>query len=316
MPVPPTSDATRLSERPVDAQYASTRVRRSDRQFMEATIGTLVPGNQGTIEPEPNQTLMGTNAPMSIERMLEMIDERVRVLGPSERKILLNNDLDLSTIKRIRNRRQIPGAAVIAQLEAALKVAPGVLYEMVADRKSAPAPIPLEQIFVRGEVQAGVWKSAVEWEPSEWFPITVPVDARYAGLPRYALLIRGDSMNRLYPDGTVVINVRFIDLLRSPESGERVVTLRRALTSDDYEATVKEYEFDPNLDRHLLWPRSTDPEFQTPIIIPANRFIRIEEGQEIPTDDLMMHLPQAGEPDVMISALVIGSYRPEGRIFR
>ena len=59
-------------------------------------------------------------------------------------------------------------------------------------------------------------------------------------MPRFALKVVGPSMDLMYPDGTIILCVRYADLGRLPESGERVVCQRR----DDQglvEATVKEF---------------------------------------------------------------------------
>lgn len=283
----------------------------SDRQSIDVRISTIVRFMQGTIELAPTRSPSGTIVLMGNEQLIARIEARLQELKVSERKLLLNHGLDLATIRRIRSRGQIPGSAILSKLEAALKVAPGYLFEVVSDRPTSPVGVPLDTILVRGEVQAGVWRTAVEWDHSDWFPITVPADPRYAAHPRFALLIRGDSMNRLYPDGTIVVAVRFYDLNRSPVSGERVVTLRRMLQSDAYEATVKEYERDKQ-GRHLLWPRSTDPDFQAPLVL-AHLPIPCPDGTiHDESGNAIERHAAAGEPDIVITALIIGSYRPEG----
>lgn len=237
------------------------------------------------------------------EALSNRIGELVRKRGVSERKFLLSAGLDLSTIKRIRNRGQIPSAQILAKLEAALGCPHGYLLELVVGRPAPAAKLELSQIFVRGFVQAGLWDSALEWPEADWFPVTAPVSHGLIGAARFGLLVRGDSMDRLYPDGTVVICVRFTDLGRGPRPGERVVVIRRMRGSSDYEATLKEYEVDRQ-GRHVLWPRSSNPDHQSPIILAAGEVpIEATPGAELPAD--------GGEPDVAVHALVIGSYRPE-----
>lgn len=263
-----------------------------------------------TIERTKARSNPGTFVPMSNQSLIERIDARLKELGISERKMLLNAGLDLSTVRRIRNRGQVPGSAILGKLEAGLGVASGYLFEAVADRTTSRIGVALDTINVRGEVQAGVWRTAVEWDRSDWFPVTIPVDPRYAGMNKIALLIRGDSMDRLYPDGTIVIAVRFWELSRYPVTGERVVTLRRKTETDDYEATIKEYERDRQ-GRHLLWPRSTNPDFQAPLILRELPISTPDSGSSEQGDEAWYH-PDAGEPDVLVTALIIGSYRPEG----
>ncbi len=121
--------------------------------------------------------------------------------------------------------------------------------------------VPLKPVTVVGAVQAGVYVEALEWPPDEWYSAPVAALPQYAQFHQTGLAVRGDSMNELYPDGSVVICVKFIDLGRDPRDGERVIVQRRVGT--EWEATVKE------LRQHAdgswwLWPRSSSPEFQQP----------------------------------------------------
>lgn len=115
-------------------------------------------------------------------------------------------------------------------------------------------------IWCVGEVAAGVWRESFEWPADERVPVLMLPDERYVGIDRFALKVRGDSMNKLYPDGSFVVYVRFQDIGRGPRSGERVVALRHrhGLT----EATVKEYHKDNQAQRWLI-PWSTNPAHQS-----------------------------------------------------
>ncbi len=167
---------------------------------------------------------------------------------------------------------------------------------------------PFDTIQVRGAVQAGVWRESIEWPHTDWQNLTVPRDGRFAYAERFGLVVRGESMNRLYPDGTIVIVVRFADLGRAPRPGERVVVLRRS-TTGEYEATLKDYELDAK-GRHVLWPRSTEPEFQEPIILTdapigdgLEAFPPLARAGSVELGDL--------ESDIVVAGLVVGSYRIE-----
>ena len=117
-------------------------------------------------------------------------------------------------------------------------------------------------------------------------------------------------MDLLYPEGTMVIVVRYGDIGRGPAPGERVIVLRRAQDMDAYEATVKEFQIDAK-GRRVLWPRSSDPDFQAPFILADG-----QATEEIPLSGLPSYadagnLHDGGEPDISIVGLVIGSYRDE-----
>lgn len=144
------------------------------------------------------------------------------------------------------------------------------------------------KIDVIGYVQAGLWQEAQQWEVSDFKPIYMPVDDKYKGKRIYALEVRGNSMNLLYPNGSCVICISvedYVDIVGQIESGKRVVVQRKNPLDGTIEATVKEYNKTKGGD--FLMPKSTDPSFMP---------IRTDDGS-------------AGE--VKITGVVIGSFRNE-----
>lgn len=143
-------------------------------------------------------------------------------------------------------------------------------------------------LFIKGEVAAGVWKEAWEWEMDEWQPfqggshIDAPLQARFG------LRVVGESMDEVYPPGTVLDCVSCIHAgIDKVRSGQRVIVVRRKFDGE-VEATVKEYL--ETAEGAWLVPKSRNPAFQQPI----------------PLYD--------GSPDIeetAIVAVVKGSYRPE-----
>lgn len=144
------------------------------------------------------------------------------------------------------------------------------------------------RLFVKGEVAAGVWKEAFEWDRDQWEPyqggshIDAPLEARFG------LIASGESMNAVYPPGTILDCVSCIHAdITEFRSGQRVIVVRRRFDGE-VEATVKEYLV--TADGVWLVPRSDNPAFQSPI----------------PLGD--------GDPEIeetAIVAVVKGSYRPE-----
>lgn len=254
---------------------------------------------------------------MGVDLLIRRIDEQLRRLKTadpklSERRILMSQDLDFATLRRIRNRGQTPGPAILGKLETAMRVPAGYFTEAVSHRELAGGPIRLSVIFVKGEVQAGVYREAIEWRGDEWYSVTVPTSDRFPGIERFGLYVRGNSMNMLYPEGTIVVVVRFGDIARGPRPGERVVVLRRSSVTGEFEATLKEYQQDSE-GRHILWPRSTDPEFQTPFVL-QDGALPVSGGYtplpaEASAGDDLAHA--AGEADITIAGLVVMSIRQE-----
>lgn len=230
----------------------------------------------------------------------------------SPRKTSMNAKLGPDYLRDLVRRTSVPKHANIAAIARVLDLPPDYLWEAISQDAEQPALQPelsLKTVYIKGAVQAGVWQEALEWDPTDWIPITVPADPQ-SRAQRFGLLVRGRSMDRLYPDGTIVIAVSLGDLARHPRPGERVVVLRRMAGNGAYEATLKEYEVDRQ-GRHVLWPRSSDPEFQMPIVL---------SGPDLPlgsVTDMDGHAStsatdhDAGEPDIRVVAVVVGSYRPE-----
>ena len=153
---------------------------------------------------------------------------------------------------------------------------------------STPPEQKTETIPVIGYVQAGLWQEAHQWNVSDFKPVNIPFDDVFKGKRIFALEVRGNSMNLLYPAGSCVVCVSvedYADVCGAIENGRKVVVQRRNPFDGSIEATVKEYI--QNEQGTYLVPRSTDPSFSP---------IRIDDGS-------------AGE--TKITAVVIGSFRKE-----
>jgi phage repressor protein C with HTH and peptisase S24 domain len=148
-----------------------------------------------------------------------------------------------------------------------------------------PEPASPTSVWVAGHVQAGDFREAVEWDRSLWYPVDVPVPNRFRGKAK-ALEVRGNSMNLIYPPGSIAIWVDLLDF-RPPRDSDKVVVYAHR-SDGTIEATVKELRVDGT--NRWLWPRSDDPLHQSPINAadPNHDFSHIE-----------------------IKGIVIGSYRAE-----
>ena len=128
--------------------------------------------------------------------------------------------------------------------------------------KAAPSTQPIElgpRLFVKGEVAAGVWKEAWEVPEDEWAMFTGRADIAVSAQQRFGLRVVGDSMNEIYPPGTIIECVQYNHDEAIP-SGRRVVALRTKIDGT-VEATVKELVRTPEGAEWLV-PRSTNPTHQ------------------------------------------------------
>lgn len=127
---------------------------------------------------------------------------------------------------------------------------------------------PPEPIHVRGRVQAGAWTESLEWDRADWYPVWVPIPEAWRAFEKFAVEVAGPSMNRRYPEGTVLICVPIIAADIEPAEGQRYIVERSDLAGL-HEMTVKELKFDRQ-GRPWLWPDSDDPEFQEPLAADGN----------------------------------------------
>ncbi len=146
--------------------------------------------------------------------------------------------------------------------------------------------IPLgHSLQVRGRVEAGAWAVAYEYAQDDMLTFTGRADIDVDPKHRFGLMVRGDSMDEMYPEGTILECVSVFAGIE-PAPGKRVIMVRKNLDGD-VEATVKELvERDGD-----LWavPRSSNP---------AHFPFKVGE-------------PQPGITEVQIIAVVVASIRQE-----
>lgn len=164
------------------------------------------------------------------------------------------------------------------------RVAEVPAWKLSGDEPEPPSPT---SIWVVGQVEAGAFREAVEWDQSSWYAIDVPVPHRFRRLAK-ALEMHGPSMNLEYPEGSIVIWVDMLDA-RPPINGDHIIAYSHA-NDGTIEATVKELRIEHG--KRWLWPRSTNPEHQAPV--------NVDE-------------PGDGVDHIEIKGLVLGGYKPRIR---
>ncbi len=159
-----------------------------------------------------------------------------------------------------------------------------------ADEEKTPTTIEVEGgLPVVGTSRAGDWLDITMAEASEHEFETIPVsrNSRFPYARQYALLVMGDSMNKLFTEGTYVICVDY------PESGLElkpgmIVHVERTISGRQLvETTVKK------VGNGQLLPLSTNPRHQ-PIPLEGNddteivvRGVIIGKFEEIPFDGML-----------------------------
>lgn len=159
-------------------------------------------------------------------------------------------------------------AAAAKKYGKAFKVNPGWLLALdaITVAKSELPTIGQEPVWleVTGRVAAGTWREHHDLPPEERIKIEVnPYPFSRLGVERYALILEGNSMDKIIPPGSV------LDCLRpdydrvTPTAGDLVIVERRR--HDLVEMTCKRLARVG--DDWELRPESNDPKFQDPIRI-------------------------------------------------
>lgn len=143
--------------------------------------------------------------------------------------------------------------------------------------------VDVKVVPVVGKAAAGVWLEFSEEEYDHTQLIPAVPSPRYPHADQVAYKVEGPSMNRVIPDGAYAIGM-LIESSRHPRHGDIVAAIR--VRGGLMERTIKRYVTDQGYPQ--LIPESTDPRFQTPIVLESN-----EEDTEV-------HL----------SAIIIGIYQP------
>lgn len=115
-------------------------------------------------------------------------------------------------------------------------------------------------IEVIAVVEAGVWREAVSIPEDERQTLPRPTLPGFENAEVFALEVRGQSMNKVYPEGSIAFFVK--PEVLAPVEGHIVVVVSRR--GDLYETTLKELGRDQR-NKVALLPRSTDARHQSPI---------------------------------------------------
>lgn len=191
-------------------------------------------------------------------------------------------NVEQPTVQRWEKGKRELGVNTLIEIAKALGVDPSLLLS-----QESVMPVPLgPTLYCKGKIAAGRWKVAVEDPEDEWASFTGRPDVTAELSMRFGLKVEGDSMDLLYPDGTIVECVSVFGRTEIAP-GKRVVVVRKN-KEGLFEATVKELAED---EQGKMWaiPRSSNP---------SHRAISLTE-------------PEAGIVETRVAAVIVASHRPE-----
>lgn len=209
----------------------------------------------------------------------------LKAKGLNMKSASLGADLNPTAVQQIVKGKD-PQASTLQKLASTHELSLDEILLNRAGSSAQPQAAEVRLARVAGTVAAGLWFSAdappqVEAEPVPYVP------CRYPDLEQRAYKVSGPSMNRRrIDDGDFVIAVPYWQARVGFQDAD-IVVVQRHRDGDLVELTVKEVAVRPT-EIHLV-PRSTDPLYQDPIVIPRD-----------PNED--------GYDSVEIVGLVVGRY--------
>lgn len=144
-----------------------------------------------------------------------------------------------------------------------------------------------QRIKISGVVQAGDYIDPGDEIYLGDESVDIPMEERLQKFRLYALRVAGPSMNVRYPEGSILICASLADTQELPIPGKRYI-VRRIRPDGSYEQTVKEFVVDSSGKKWLM-PRSTEPQWQSPI--------PYEDGSEDETVELQSRVLYSVMPE-------------------
>ena len=119
-------------------------------------------------------------------------------------------------------------------------------------------PAASKDVKLLGAVEAGVFREAFELAVED--QLTLPVPGNLYGDNLFGLEVRGDSMDRKFPPGTVLLCEPFNDEHDQLPEDQYVIASRRHSHTDQVEVTVKRLVRTASKDNYVLMPESNNPQ--------------------------------------------------------
>ena len=188
------------------------------------------------------------------------IKELRKKLGLNQAELASELGVHQSTITKYEKGKTKPKGEPNQKLAA---LAGQTLGEWLGVEPVQAKDVNAKTVRVVGALCAGEWQEAIEWPYDDQYDVPALLDPRLPPYPLKGYVVRGTSMNRVYPDGSVVFAAATIANKLKPASGDHVLVMRRN-KKGEYEASLKEYVVNSDGTK-WLWPRSHDPAHQAPI---------------------------------------------------
>ncbi|TIP13192.1 S24 family peptidase [Mesorhizobium sp.] len=210
--------------------------------------------------------------PLMLKDVVQRVEARLAQLGLSANAASLQAGLSKDAIRNMQRAskdetRQGVSTNTLTALAPVLRT--NVSWLLTGEGEDElEAEKGVRRVRVTGFVQAGHWAETWEWPEEDTYTVPVPDDPAFRPYLLHAAEARGPSMNRRYPEGTILVFTDVIETGASLELGRRYI-VERERADGLREATVKTLWRD-EAGKIWLLPESEDPRFQEPIPIDGN----------------------------------------------
>lgn len=195
-------------------------------------------------------------------KIYEKIKSRRKELGLTQAALGDKVGYTQQAIQLIENGKRALDQNTIISIANALNISP-------ADLVIENPFLPTHQIYRIGFVEAGAWTEAEQLPRDEWLPVNYPINDNLKGRKIFALGVRGNSMNKIFPpERTTLICLGisdYCDLVKEGIQNGDFIVAQRVSNDGKYEATVKRYN---RLDDNtvVLEAMSSDPRYTNIIV--------------------------------------------------
>lgn len=191
---------------------------------------------------------------MAQETLAERVKRLREAIGLNQSELARKVGKVPQTIQALETGRNLKPSYIV-ELAAALNVTPQ--YLATGLDKSGPELLPVSALRVEGVVEAGQFRDITIIDDNEYERETIPVamDGRFPMCHQYALRVKGDSMNLLFPSGSYVTCVSWADT--GLEWADGMIVHVERYRAGLVETTVKALQLISGKPRFLL-PRSTN----------------------------------------------------------
>lgn len=195
--------------------------------------------------------------PCDLREMRIRLKEFREDLGLTLEQMSGRTEFSVSQLSRWESGKNNIPSERLPELAEGYRCRVGDIFDDDNDLFIKPGPT----LYVKGNVQAGVFVEVWQVDEDDWERYTGRADIASPSRERFGLRVVGDSMNALYNPGTILDCVAYSGDSQIP-NGKRVIVQRKYF-GDGVETTVKEYQRDVDGIEWLV-PRSHNPAFQAP----------------------------------------------------